>query len=121
MKSKLLLGCVLVAGLAAACGEDDGDDGATDAGGGGDCTDTYANYAQAFFKDKCNTCHDAAGFKTLGGGEVQLDTQALVVQHKTHVIEHAVELKPAIMPFGTQGLPEPERMRLKKWYDCGAK
>jgi uncharacterized membrane protein len=120
MKSKLLLGCVLVAGLAAACGGDDGDDSGNPADG--TCTDTYANYAEPFFKTNCNSCHNAAGFKTLGGGEIQLDTQALVVEHKQHVIEHAVELKAPIMPFGsTTGLPEAERQRLKKWYDCGAK
>lgn len=118
MKSKLLLGCVLVAGLAAACGGDDGEDASSDP----TCTDTYANYAQAFFAQQCNTCHSAAAFKQVGGGEIQLDSLALVRDHKSHVIEHAVDLKVPVMPQTMpNGLPEADRLRLKKWYDCGAK
>jgi mono/diheme cytochrome c family protein len=121
MKSKRFgfgLACVLAAGLAAACG---GDDGGGDDVDPATCTDTYELYAKGFFATNCNSCHAAAVYKASGGGEIQLDSLALVKEHKEHVIEHSVELEMPIMPYLTQGLPEADRQRLKKWYDCGAK
>jgi mono/diheme cytochrome c family protein len=118
MKSKRFgfgLACVLAAGLAAACG---GDSGGEDTAS---CTDTYDSYAKGFFATNCNSCHSAATFKASGGGEIQLDSLALVKEHEEHVLEHAVELEMPIMPYLTQGLPEADRQRLKKWYECGAK
>ena len=115
-----VLGCVLVAGLAAACGGDDGGD-SKDMEPVTGCTDTYNNYAKAFFDTNCNTCHSTAAYVALKA-MYALDSLAAVRQHEDHVIEHAVELKPPVMPQNLpQGLPEPERLRLKKWYDCGAK
>jgi uncharacterized membrane protein len=117
MKSKLLVGVVAV-GLAAACGGDDG--GGDDTPPASECVDTYNNYAKAFFATNCNTCHSTATFMALNA-MYALDSLALVREHEEHVIEHAVELEEPKMPQNTQGLPEAERNRLKKWYACGAK
>lgn len=121
----VLMGALALAG---ACGDDGGDEPNTpvnDASTGvgadsGNCgMDTYQNYAMSFFSTNCTVCHGANA--AMLGDNVRLDSLALVKQHKEHVIEHAVELMPPIMPSGsTTGLPEAERLRLKAWYDCGA-
>jgi uncharacterized membrane protein len=110
---------VLVVGMAAACGGDDGGDDKNMEPVTG-CTDTYNNYAKAFFDTNCNLCHSTAAYMALKA-MYALDSLAAVREHEEHIIEHAVKLEAPIMPQNTQGLPEAERTRLKKWFDCGAK
>jgi uncharacterized membrane protein len=111
MIKRVLLGCVVVAGLAAACGDDG------DGGGGENCgVETYKNYIQPLFTTNCIVCHSAVP----AGNTVQLHTLALVKEHEEHVIEHAVELEAPSMPYMLPALPQADRDKIENWYACGA-
>ncbi|HEX6244425.1 MAG TPA: cytochrome c [Polyangiales bacterium] len=125
MVKRVMLGCVLAAGLAAAaCGGDDGGDdvGGSDAGGsGGNCSDTYNSYIKARFAAtdaNCGVCHGA--MPVGDGNTLSLDTYAEVKAEKDHIIAHVVNLEMPIMPMGSTGLPKADRDRIKAWFDCGA-
>lgn len=118
-RSSIYSGLFVAAMALAACGDDgDSGDDNSDAGGANCGTDTYANYAQAYLTTNCTVACHGANAATLGNN-MRFDTLDGVKTHKTHIIEHAVELKMPIMPSGSSGLPLAERTRLKSWIDCG--
>src|SRR5262245_5360312 len=103
---------VIAASTFAACRDDGTDDSASPAGGTNCTPDSYTNYYATFFMTNCTVCHGAQA-ATLGDG-VKLDNLPDIKTHKQHIIEHAVDLVPPIMPSGTPGLPAADRERLKK-------
>jgi hypothetical protein len=72
-------------------------------GGGSSCTDTWSNYASAFFNSYCANCHGT-----------EFSTQA-------DVSSNAAATKSSIstgsMPPG--GLSSSEQTRILNWFNCG--
>jgi cytochrome c5 len=126
MSRNLKFSFVLIAALAfAACGDDSGDEGTTpgagDAGtGSGACasTDTYANYGKALIDTNCAICHNAS-LDSSPMMNVKLHTLEGIRAAKSRIIDHAVDLKPPMMPQAGP-LPQADRTRLKAWLNCNA-
>jgi uncharacterized membrane protein len=121
----LLMLCMMMVSLGAACG-DDGDDGGAsgmggDGDGDGDCENVPSYEAVAAF-DTCTMCHasDKTGAARNGApADHNFDSFEGAVEHLGHIVEEVEEGK---MPPANSGLSitAQERADLLLWAECGS-
>ena len=111
---------LVVSGLLAACGGDEGGEGNLPACPSKGTSDTYESFGKQFMADYCLSCHSSGSGNPAAISAGVYKTQAQVQAAAEEIYSEAGGTNTG-MPQGTIKPSDTDRQRLADWLSCGAK